>query len=261
MSKLFLGSVLFLHNVLICRGEPSISHMHLSSSLLRCCEEILRHNEQEPNIWHPSGTQLRRPLYHGEQSLNFWRSLGFTGAKASLHVTFPILAFHHGEDSRFKGIINMNKGHFFYVHFIFWFSSLPKANPSKQDYSLISSFMAPKKIVPEKRKRTELSSRVPLPPLEKPEKFITLEAEKLYHESLYNRNFFIERGFPNSNVCFNFLIQEKGWTKFCEHPPPRIASVLGSFTPTFDTGWTPSLCTREVGGFQCCSDKQSIQSS
>ena len=73
------------------------------------------------------------------------------------------------------------------------------------------------------------SSCVPLLPLENPEKFITLEMEKLYHESLYNKAFLAEPGFPNSNVYFNFTTHDKGWTKFCENPLPRIAPVVKEF--------------------------------
>ena len=55
------------------------------------------------------------------------------------------------------------------------------------------------------------------------------DAETLYRESLYNRSFVLEHGIPNSNLCFDFMIQDKGWTKFCEHPSPRISPVVGEF--------------------------------
>ena len=105
-------------------------------------------------------------------------------------------------------------------------SPSPKTGSSKPDSPVLSFSMAPKKTVPEKRTRKGSSSVVPPPPHENPKKIITLEAEKLYHESLYNRTLVAEHGFPDSNVYFKFLIQEKGWTKFCEHPPPRIAPVV-----------------------------------
>ena len=88
--------------------------------------------------------------------------------------------------------------------------------------------MAPKKIVPQKR-RTESSSRTPPPLPEDLEKFITYEAEWLYHESLYNSTFVQKCGFPTSNVYFTFMIENKGWTKLCEHPPPGIALVVREF--------------------------------
>ena len=89
--------------------------------------------------------------------------------------------------------------------------------------------MAPKKLVPMKRKRSGLSSRAPPPLLNNPEKFISRDAERFYHESLFNRTFIPEQGFPNSNAYFNFTIQERGWTKFCEHLLPRIALVVCEF--------------------------------
>ena len=88
--------------------------------------------------------------------------------------------------------------------------------------------MAPKKTVPVKRKRMGSSLWAP-PLLDNPEKFITRDAERLYHDSLFNRTFVPERGISNSNVYFNFIIQEKGWTKLCEHPSPGIAPVVREF--------------------------------
>ena len=100
---------------------------------------------------------------------------------------------------------------------------------SKPDSPILSLSMALKKTVLEKRKMAGSSSLVPPLSPENPDKFITLEAKKLYHESLYNRTFIARRGFSNSNVYFNFMIQENGWTKFCEHPPLVIASVVKEF--------------------------------
>ena len=100
---------------------------------------------------------------------------------------------------------------------------------SKSDFLYLSSSMALKKIAPEKRKRTCSSSHAPLLPPKNPEKFITREAEKLYHESLYNRTFVAECGIPDSNVYFNFMIQKRGWTTFCVHPQPRIAPIVREF--------------------------------
>ena len=80
-----------------------------------------------------------------------------------------------------------------------------------------------------KRKRTGSSSRVPPPLPDYPEKFITRDAETLYHESLYKKTFVQKRGNPNSNVYFNFVIHEKWWTKFCEHPVLGIAPIIREF--------------------------------
>ena len=107
---------------------------------------------------------------------------------------------------------------------------LPPNTSYSKTYSLHpSSSMALKKTVMEKRKRIGSSSLVPLPHPKNHDKFITLEAEKLYHESLHNRNFVVECNFSDSNVHFSFMIQEKGWTKFCEHPPPGIALMVKEF--------------------------------
>ena len=89
--------------------------------------------------------------------------------------------------------------------------------------------MAPKKSVPVKRKRLRSTSRAPPPPPNNPEKFISGDVEWLYHDSLSNRTFVLERGFPNCNAYFNFTIPEKGWTRLCEHPPPGIAPVVREF--------------------------------
>ena len=53
--------------------------------------------------------------------------------------------------------------------------------------------------------------------------------KNLYHESLYNITFVVEHGIPYSNVYFNFMIQEKGWTIFCAHPQPRISLIVREF--------------------------------
>ena len=100
--------------------------------------------------------------------------------------------------------------------------------------------MAPKKSVLVKRKRTRSSLRAPSPTPDNLEKFITRDAESLYHNSLYNKTFVLERGFPNSNAYFSFVIQEKGWTKLCEHPLVGIALIVCEFysNPRFRVGST-----------------------
>ena len=89
--------------------------------------------------------------------------------------------------------------------------------------------MALKKIISEKRKRIGSSSRAPPLPLDNSEKFITREAKKLYHESLFNRTFVAERSIPDSNIYFTFMIRDRGWPTFCAHPQPRIAPVVKEF--------------------------------
>ena len=69
-------------------------------------------------------------------------------------------------------------------------------------------------------------------PLFSPEdlgRFITHEADCLYHDSMYNCTFVLECGFSTSNAYFTYLIQRKGWEKICEHPPKGIAPIICEF--------------------------------
>ena len=89
--------------------------------------------------------------------------------------------------------------------------------------------MASKMTVPHKKRKIGSSFHTTPPLPEDPKKFITHEAEWLYHESPYNRTFVPERGFPTSNVYFPFMIENKGWIKLSENPPPGIALVVREF--------------------------------
>ena len=89
--------------------------------------------------------------------------------------------------------------------------------------------MAPKKFVPTKRHRSDSISRVDPSPPEDPCRFISREAERLYHEWLYNSSFVLERGFPTSNAFFNFSIQNRGWQTLCAPPTPGVASIVREF--------------------------------
>ena len=75
--------------------------------------------------------------------------------------------------------------------------------------------MAPKKTVLAKQHRSSSTSWATPPPLEDQCRFISQEAERLYHEPLCNRSFVLERGFPTSNAFFNFTIQTRGWKTLC----------------------------------------------
>ena len=79
------------------------------------------------------------------------------------------------------------------------------------DFEPSVTTMAPKKTVPAKRRRSGSTSRVAPPPPDDLRRFISWEAERLYHESLCIRSFIPERGFPTSNAFFNFTIQSRGW--------------------------------------------------
>ena len=122
--------------------------------------------------------------------------------------------------------------------------SFPRTRPFQVRFLHPSSSMAPKKTVPEKRKMKGSSSCAPPPPLDNPEKFITREAKKLYHESLYNRTVVAKRGIPNLNVYFGFMIQERGWTIFCAHPQLRIGPVVREFHSNLRFRVGTTICVR-----------------
>ena len=79
--------------------------------------------------------------------------------------------------------------------------------------------------------RLHIMGGTPPPPplLDDPRRFISREAEQLYHESLCNRSFVQERGFPTSNSFFNFTIQTRGWKTLCASPTPGVASIFLEF--------------------------------
>ena len=55
---------------------------------------------------------------------------------------------------------------------------------------------------------------------------ITWEAEKLYHESLFNKTFIAEHDILDSNVHFTFMFWDQGWTTFYTQPQPRISPAV-----------------------------------
>ena len=73
------------------------------------------------------------------------------------------------------------------------------------------------------------TSRAAPPPPKDPHRFISREVERIYHESLFNRLFVLERGLPTSNAFFNFIIQNRGWQTLCAPPVPRVALVVREF--------------------------------
>ena len=89
--------------------------------------------------------------------------------------------------------------------------------------------MAPKKTIPAKQHRSISTSRGAPPPPDDPPRFISREAERLYHESLCIRSFVPERGFPTSNSFINFTIQTRGWQTLCAPLTPRLALVVQEF--------------------------------
>ena len=90
--------------------------------------------------------------------------------------------------------------------------------------------MAPKKSVPAKQHRSSSTSQADPPSSDDdPCRFISREAERLYHELLYNRSFIPEWGFPTSNAFFNFSIQNRGWQTLCAPPTPGVASIVREF--------------------------------
>ena len=133
-----------------------------------------------------------------------------------------------GEDARFYCTIKRCQWSFCSFHTQFR-PSLPSKNSVFPNHPPSFS-MNPKKIVSVKRKRMGSSSRAPIPLPNNPKKFITRDAERLYHDSFFNRTFIL-----NTNVYLNFVIKEKGWTKLCEHPLPGIAQVVREFHSNFQS--------------------------
>ena len=89
--------------------------------------------------------------------------------------------------------------------------------------------MAPRKSILAKRQQSDSTSQATPPPPEDPHRFISREAERIYHESLFNRSFIPERGFPTSNAFFNFTIQNRGWQTLCAPPVPGVTPVVQEF--------------------------------
>ena len=118
--------------------------------------------------------------------------------------------------------------------------------------NLRSTTMAPRKLMLAKRQCSSSTSQAAPPPLEDPHRFISQEAERIYHESLFNRSFIPERGFPTSNVFFNFTIQNRGWQALCAPPVPRVASVVREFHSNLPFKVdTTVFCLRQVGRVWC----------
>ena len=118
---------------------------------------------------------------------------------------------------------------FFFISTSFPAFFLKELGSPNSGFLNLSSSMASKKTIPEK-KRTSSSSRAPPPSPDNPKKFITREAEKLYHESPFNMTFIAECGL-DYNLYFTFMIQDRGWTTLCTHPQLGIAPVFRKFHP------------------------------
>ena len=150
-------------------------------------------------------------------------------------MDFQIQGLFHSEETfvivktlNFLSHINRHTRSYFLKYTSFG-SFFPKTGIPKPGTPLHTSPMDLKKTVPQKKRKIGSSSRTPSPLPKDPKKFITDQAERLFHESLYNGTFVPEHGFPTSNVYFTFMIENKGWTKLCEHSPPGIAHVVREF--------------------------------
>ena len=89
--------------------------------------------------------------------------------------------------------------------------------------------MDPRKSTQAKRQWFGSTSRAAPPPPEDPHRFVSREAERIYHESLFNRSFVPECGFPTSNAFFNFTIKNRIWQTLCASPIPGVALVVREF--------------------------------
>ena len=107
--------------------------------------------------------------------------------------------------------------------------------------------MAPRKSIPAKRQRFGSISRAAPPPLEDPHRFVSWEAKRIYHESLFNCSFVVKCDFLTSNAFFNFTIQNRGWQMLCATPALEWPWSCKSSTPTCPSRLAPPSSS-EVGG-------------
>ena len=109
----------------------------------------------------------------------------------------------------FQASINTRDGHFFPLN-VFWCAPFVSyfflCAFFFSDFKPSVTTMALKKTVPAKRHRSSSTSWAVPPPPDDPRRFISWEAERLYHESLCIHSFVQGLGFPTSNPFFNFTI-------------------------------------------------------
>ena len=89
--------------------------------------------------------------------------------------------------------------------------------------------MDPRKSTQAKRQWSGSTSLAAPPPPEDPHRFVSREAERIYHESLFNCSFVLECGFPTSNAFFNFTIKNRIWQTLCAPPVSGVALVVREF--------------------------------
>ena len=128
--------------------------------------------------------------------------------------------------------------------------------------------MTPRKSTPAKQQRSGSTLRVAPPPPEDPHRFAFREAEQIYHESLFNCSFILERVFPTSNAFFNFTIQNRGWQTLCAPPVPGVAPVVREFhsnlpfkvgTTVFDRGKWVEFGAQAINRIYCLLDDDSAE--
>ena len=150
-----------------------------------------------------------------------------------------VVCLHRSERVLRRGKATHIQGLYKYPRWPFFPSSSFWCTPSSPVSSCVHFFfsdfepsvttMAAKKTVPTKRHHSGSTSRATPPSLDDLHRFISQEAERLYHKSLCICSFLLERGFLTSNVFFNFTIQTQGWQTLCAPPTPGVALVVREF--------------------------------
>ena len=80
-----------------------------------------------------------------------------------------------------------------------------------------------------KQKRTEQVGAEQTEGSEDNKAFISDEAYSLWEKNLSDKGFIGERGFGTFISPFVEIIEKKGWSLFCKHKPPGIATVVMEF--------------------------------
>ena len=128
--------------------------------------------------------------------------------------------------------------------------------------------MAQKKSTLTKRQRSGSTSWAAPPPSEDPHKFISWEAERIHHESLFNCSFVPECGFPTSNSFFNFTIKNRGWQTLYAPPVLGVALVVREFhsnlpfkvsTTVFVRGKWVEFGAQAINRIYCLLDDDNVE--
>ena len=162
-------------------------------------------------------------------------TFGYAAAKISMPLrrcTSPLRrALHRGEAANILSPKNTHTTFHFSLHMTFGcpFIFLSRFLLFLYICTPKSTSMALRKSTLAKRQRSGSTSQSAPPPPKDPHRFISWEVKRIYHESLFNRSFIPERGFPTSNAFFKFTIQNHSWQTLYAPPVPEVAPVVREF--------------------------------